>query len=366
MKLLLNDKEIANYLSSVLNLKDLIKDIEIKDEHLESVISWFLLKKEKKIGKGDDILVLSDKLQDKIHHAVSKDLRTYTNKVKETVDIYRKKYYLNIHKHTDFILEKIGEDKVLEYYKNSDLEGFIKSTGLHIDPTSVLVRRKNFNDIKTNCLLRNTVGNESFLVDKLEGNFPFWFIDSGYTNFIEPNKKWHRLVRNHLHTGNLFEAPVDRLGIFNTYPNKWRTSGDKILIIEPGEFAAKIFKINIQEWKYNLEKELEQYTNKKIIFREKTPKKQRSPLYKHLLDEDYYCVVSINSNAATESIWAGIPTITLDRHISNPVSKNKISEINNLYTGSLASWLAMLSYSQFTYDELLSGKAARIVKEYHV
>ena len=107
------------------------------------------------------------------------------------------------------------------------------------------------------------------------------------------------------------------------------------------------------------------YTDKKIVFREKTPKKKRDPLYQHLLDEDYYCVVNINSNAATEAIWAGIPTITLDRHITNSVTKNKLSEINNLYTGPLANWLAMLSYSQFTFDELIDGTALEIIKKYH-
>jgi hypothetical protein len=108
------------------------------------------------------------------------------------------------------------------------------------------------------------------------------------------------------------------------------------------------------------------YTDKKIIFREKKPKKSRAPLYKHLCYEDYFCVISINSNAATESIWAGIPVITLDKHISNPVSRNKLSDINNLYRGSLSNWLSTLSYSQFTYDEIVNGKALEIIKQYHV
>ncbi len=89
-------------------------------------------------------------------------------------------------------------------------------------------------------------------------------------------------------------------------------------------------------------------------------------MYKELCDNDYYCVVSINSNAATESIWAGIPVITLDTHISNPVSRNKLSDIDNLYKGSLSQWLSMVSYSQFTYNELIDGTAVNIVRNYHV
>jgi hypothetical protein len=77
-------------------------------------------------------------------------------------------------------------------------------------------------------------------------------------------------------------------------------------------------------------------------------------------------VININSNAATEAIWAGVPAITLDRHVSNSVTKNSLSDINNLYRGNIANWLCMLSYSQFTYEELLNGTATNILKKYHV
>jgi hypothetical protein len=101
------------------------------------------------------------------------------------------------------------------------------------------------------------------------------------------------------------------------------------------------------------------------VFREKYNKKIRTSLYNHLCDEDYYCVININSNAAVEAIWAGIPAITLATHITNPVSGNAISQINNLPRPHLANWLCMLSYSQFTYEELTNGVATRIIKRYY-
>ena len=228
------------------------------------------------------------------------------------------------------------------------------------------MRRSKFNDHKEDCLIRNTVGNEALLVSKIDNKYPFWFIDSGYTNFLEPNKKWHRLVRSHLHYGTMFEAPVDRLGSFKSFPQPWRINGDKILIVEPGTFAASIFHVDLKTWKYEVESELRKYTDKKIVFREKAPKNVRTNLYKELCDDDYYCVININSNAATESIWAGIPSITLDKHITNPVTRNRLEDINDLLRPNLALWLCSLSYSQFTYDELVDGTAARIIKKYHV
>ena len=110
---------------------------------------------------------------------------------------------------------------------------------------------------------------------------------------------------------------------------------------------------------------MRKYTDKKILFREKAPKRERTNLYQELSNDDYYCVVSINSNAATEAIWQGVPVITLDKHVTNPVSVKNLSDVNNLYRGQLGSWLCMLSYSQFTYEELVDGTAIKILKQYY-
>lgn len=362
MKLLVNDKEIANYLASIVDVYRSINGIKLENRNLAETIKWILEGKNKKKVFDQRI---REKARDKIYSSVAKDLKAYVDKVNQVLENHRSYYYQNIHKHLDYFLKRFNEEEVINNYKQSNINGFIKSVGLHLDPSADLVRRKYFNNINTDCLLRNTVGNEQFLISKIDNKLPFWFIDSGYTNFLESNKKWHRLVRNHLHIGNYFEAPVDRLGNFKSFPRQWRDSGDKILVVEPGLFAASIFHVDIKTWKYKVEEELRKYTDKKIVFREKAPKKQRAPLYKHLLDEDYYCVVNINSNAATEAIWAGVPVITLDKHITNSVSKNSLSDINTLYRGPLANWLAMLSYSQFTYEELIDGTAVNILRTYH-
>jgi hypothetical protein len=209
------------------------------------------------------------------------------------------------------------------------------------------------------------VGNEHIIVDKIDNNLPFWFIDSGYTNFIESNKKWHRLTRNHLHFNNQFIAPADRLKNFTEFPSPWRKEGKKILIVEPGEFAASIMHVEAKSWTESVILELKKHTDRPIEIRSKVNKKSRTSLYKTLMQGDYYCTVSINSNSAVESIWAGIPAITLNKHVSNSVTRNNLAQVNDLYYGPLGDWLAWLSYCQFTYDELMDGTALNIVKEYH-
>ena len=362
MKLLLNDKEIAHFLLSLIDYKEKCSDVQISHRERGIVIEYILTEKAK---KKFDLNKMRKKFKDKIRRAVERDVRNYMNAVKTQLENVRKSNFNTVHKKLDHFINLLGEENILNYYKNHQKQNFVKSVGYSLDTNAAMMRRTKFVDYTDDCLIRNTVGNEELLISKIDNNYPFWFIDSGYTNFLEPNKKFHRLVRNHLHHGDFFEAPVDRLGVFKTFPQQWRTGGEKILVIEPGPFAAGIFHVDLRTWKYKVEEELRKYTDKPIVFREKAPKKTRTRLYKELCNEDYYCVVNINSNAATEAVWAGIPVITLDKHITRPVARHNLSDINDLIRPNLAPWLCMLSYSQFTFDELINGTAAKIIKKYH-
>jgi len=362
MNLLLNDKELANFLISLLDLKTEALNIPIQETHTAEAIAWALIRKDK---KGQMPGKFAPKVVDKVTAGVRSDLEIWKRAAKDLIRNKQKFLQTNMHQQMDYFVDKFGEEFLINAYKHSDKKYFIKSVGLALEPHAKLIRRKNYYNVEENCLLRNTVGNENLLVEKIDKNKPFWFIDSGYTNFIEPNKKWHRIVQNHLHYSNYFTAPPDRLGTLPSFPHEWRTGGDKILIMEPGPFAAAIFHVDIKQWKYNIVKELRKYTDKRIFFRPKINKKVRKDLYKKLLDDDYYCTISINSNSAVESIWAGVPAITLDKHISNPVSVSNISDINNLYRGPLGDWLCWLTYNQFTFDELLDGTAVKLIQRYN-
>jgi hypothetical protein len=307
-----------------------------------------------------------DKFKQKIRQGVTKDLVNWRSQINEVVTKYRKYHFRNIHTRIDYLLNRLNENQVIDRYLKSDVNYFIKTVGQQIDPTAKMIRRQHFIDVNEDCLLRNTVGNENVIVDKIDKNLPFWFIDSGYTNFIEPNKKWHRLVRNHLHFNQSFVAPADRMGTFKSFPRPWRKDGSAILIVEPGEFAANIMHVEAKSWGQQVAAELRKYTDRPIEFRSKTNKKKRTSLYQQLQQGNYYCTVSINSNSAIESIWAGVPAITLNKHVSNAVTRNNLSDINDLYYGPLGDWLAWLSYCQFTFDELMDGTALNIIKKYHV
>jgi hypothetical protein len=368
MKLLLNDKEIINFLEYITvgllsaEEKTELSNIIFEEIELASVIEY--IEEKKQAGKLEKF---KSKIYGKIENAVSDDLRSYLEKIQKILINSREKRSSLIKKKLKYIISKFGEDRLFDLYKNtSGITGFIKSVGLQVDKSGEFKIRSTFTDTKEDCLLRNTVGNEKIIIDKIDYKYPFWFIDSGYTNFLEGKQKtWHRLVRNHMHHSCNFTAPVDRLGMFKQFPRQWRPDGEFILVIEPGPLSASIFHVDMKTWKYEIEKEIRKYSDKPIRFRPKLDKKTRKSLYQELLNEDYYCLININSNAATESIWAGVPVITLDKHITNTISRNAISDINNLLRPNLANWLCMLSYSQFTYDELVNGTALTIIRKYH-
>lgn len=382
MKLLINNKELAHFLCSLINHFEIARNM-VKYDRSES---WNQLKnikreirhyrrwlrKMRNSGEAEQVEEANrarwswGKWPGKYEKVLYRELSAYVGKIWEIMDRRKAQYFDLVHNNMDQIVSALGEQRVLHFYKKSKFKYFVKSTGDSIDPHADYVRRQNFTNFAEDCLVRNTTGNEQLLTKKIDKKYPLWFIDSGYTNFLEPNKKWHRLVRNHIHHDQMFEAPVDRLANFPSFPRPWRESGEKILIIEPGPFAAGIFHVDLKTWKYDVERELKKYTDKKIVFREKAEKKVRTSLVEELRNEDYHCVVSINSNAATEAIWSGIPVITLDRHITTPVSRSKLSDVNNLARPHLARWLCAVSYSQFTKEELYDGTAINILRKYHV
>jgi hypothetical protein len=362
MKLLLNDKEIARFLIALVNVRDSCVDIEMNERHTADQIQWVIEIRDK---PKFNLEKHRDKIKQKIAQGVRKDLKAWMDTINTQITNRKQHLYANIYQHLEIFINKIGQEQILKHYLTHSTQGFIKTVGLQIDPTATMIRRREFVDSTEDCLLRNTVGNENIIVDKINRNLPFWFIDSGYINFVESNKKWHRLVRNHLHFNSQFVAPVDRLKHFKQFPQPWRKDGKKILIVQPGEFAANIMNVDVKSWTENVVKELRTYTDRPIEIRSKINKKTRTSLYKTLVNGDYYCTVSINSNSAIESIWAGIPAITLDKHVSNTVTRSSLSQIDDLYYGPLGDWLAWLSYCQFTYDELMDGTALNIIKKYH-
>jgi hypothetical protein len=254
------------------------------------------------------------------------------------------------------------------YLKNSTTE-FVRAVGKQLSNNPVWTISGDPVPDNHSVVLRNILNNESLLQYRMENQHPFWFIDSGYTNFLTGKKNLHRLVPNHIHhlPGKKTYYPADRLHLLPSMPAPWRQGGDTILVIENSEYHHQLFGTTLEKWKHRVLAELQLHTNLKIEFRPKNlDRKTRDNLYEHLKNSNYYCVITDASCSAIEAVWAGIPIITLNKHISQPVARTAISDINNLYRGPIGNWLCALSYSQFTKKEMFNGTALALIKKYHV
>ena len=301
-----------------------------------------------------------------LNNCLKQDVQEYKDSV---VAEYKKKYRPLIRWLSEnFKNLNVDRDYLLSSYVNSNAKNFVKTLGQQLtDQPTWSLPTDNIPDDQT-VVLRNIINNESVLQHRLQNQLPFWFVDTGYTNFVTGKKLWHRLVENHIHhTPRMEYFPADRLNLLPSMPAPWRDNGDSILVVENSEYHYQMFGTTLSAWRTQVKAELEKYTNRTITFRPKDlDRKTRDSLYDILKNSNYYCVITDASAAAIESVWAGIPIITLGQHISTPVARTDLSDINNLYRGPIGDWLCALSYSQFTEKEMYNGTALRLIKKYHV
>eukprot|EP00899_Mesostigma_viride_P017859 jgi/Mesvir1/26074/Mv26355-RA.1 len=69
-----------------------------------------------------------------------------------------------------------------------------------------------------------------------------------------------------------------------------------------------------------------------------------------------YCIITMNSNAAIESVLGGTPVIVTDEgSMAWDVAVHRVADIFNLYRGDRMQWLYDLSYAQWRSDEITKG-----------
>jgi hypothetical protein len=304
---------------------------------------------------------------DTLNGLLRQDLEEYKDSV---VIEYKKKYRPLIRwLGKNFKNINVDRDYLLSRYINSTTKNFVKTLGQQLTDQPIWVLPGDPISDDQLVVLRNIINNEFVLQHRLANHLPFWFIDSGYTNFLTGKKHWHRLVANHIHHSLSKKSyfPADRLHLLPSMPTPWRNDGDAILVVENSEQHYQMFGTTLSAWREQVRTELQKYTDRAVIFRPKElNRKIRDNLYEHLQKSNYYCVITDASSAAIEAVWTGIPIITLGRHVSTTVARTRLSDINNLYRGPVGNWLCALSYSQFTEKEMYNGTALKLIKKYHV
>jgi hypothetical protein len=300
-----------------------------------------------------------------VNGLIHKELVNHTDKL---ITKYKAQYRPLVHWLADkFPSLAKDNQQLLDWYADPSHTGFTKNIAKHISKENNFVVN---DDYTSNTLIRNIINNEESIRSRILAGREFWFTDTGYTNFIAAKgKPWHRLVHNHIHqTLTHLNFPADRLKLLESMPQPWQTTGDKILVVESSDYHYQMLGADRNSWRDNITNELAKHTDRPVEYRVKNmDRKGRDSVYDLLMSSnDYYCVISDSSAAAVEAVWAGVPIITLNRHITSPIARTQVSDINNLYRGPIGDWLCALTYSQFTKKEMQNGVAWKIIEKYHV
>lgn len=205
----------------------------------------------------------------------------------------------------------------------------------------------------------------------------FYFMDTGYMgNHQSPQnpygwKIYHRIVKNDLQHGDeIIERPGDRFSKLGVTINNWKQGGRKILIAKPDEKPMKFYGLELEQWLDDTIKTIKKYTDRPIVVRDRVKSRADRVItntLKEALDDDVHCLVTFNSNSATESILHGIPAFVLaPSHAALPVASNDLTKIENPYypdKDKVYKWACHLAYGQFHVTELKNGTAKKMLEE---
>lgn len=203
----------------------------------------------------------------------------------------------------------------------------------------------------------------------------FYYMDTGYFgNTPGPHnphgwKLWHRIVANDLQHGEIRPRPADRwqrLGL-RLEP---RRHGSRIIVAAPDEKPCRFYDIDQAQWISDVITRLADLTDRPVIVRQRTANRKERMIHDPLsrvLRDDVHALVTFNSNAAVESIMAGVPAFVLaPTHAAQPVANRDLAHINSPEWPSddkLHAWVCHLAYGQFHRNELEDGTAYRILNE---
>lgn len=204
----------------------------------------------------------------------------------------------------------------------------------------------------------------------------FYFMDTGYMgNMRGPLnpmgwKYYHRIVKNDLQHHELIKRPDDRFRKLAIPLHDWKKGGKKILIAKPDEKPMKFYGLELEEWLQETIDTIKRYTDRPIEIRERVKSRLERTVnstLKEALDDDVHCLVTFNSNSATEAVMYGYPAFTLSpSHAASPVTSQDLSKIETPFYPDkdlVYAWACHLAYGQFHIDELKDGSAWRILNE---
>lgn len=241
---------------------------------------------------------------------------------------------------------------------------FAKGCGGEITASDDFCYEQNSNPIVLRGILKHKIMNRCW-----QDHRDFYYIDTGYFgNGI--NKVYHRIVKNDLQHDAIHNRPSDRWDRMRIALPRQRRRGSRIIVAAPDEKPCRFYGVDRMRWIADTVTELEKHTDRPIMVRERAPLRidriRHDPL-SQVLAQDTHALVTFNSNAAVESVLAGVPVfVTAPTHAAAPVGNKDLGRIEDPYwpeQDKLHAWAYHLAYGQFHVSEIANGQAYRILNE---
>jgi len=186
----------------------------------------------------------------------------------------------------------------------------------------------------------------------------FFYIDHAYFN--RGHGRSYRITRNRYEAGQIRKCPRDRAAALGAEVRPWRKSGRYIIVCPPTEYFMQAH--DCEDWLEKTLTALRGLTDRPIRIREKpVPGEKSVPLAKALATA--HALVTHSSNVAIEAACLGTPVFVAPASAAAPIGCTELDRIEEPTYPDREPWLAHLAYNQFSFEEIRSGEAWRMLLE---
>ncbi len=187
---------------------------------------------------------------------------------------------------------------------------------------------------------------------------------------------YHKVSVNGRHPTAYFQARKhsdERINRFAIRPEPWKTDGRTILVAGMGPKGSRAEGYAPQGWEKEAIALLRKHTGRQILYRPKPNVPHSQPIPGSLMvDKDIpleialrnvHAVVAHHSNAAVEALAMGRPVFVVEG-VALPMGLCDLRKIETpAYPGGRRQWLSDVAWTQWSVEEMASGRAWRYLKD---
>jgi hypothetical protein len=186
----------------------------------------------------------------------------------------------------------------------------------------------------------------------------FYYIDHAY--FSRGHGQSYRVTRNGYEAGPVRECPMDRIQAHDVELEPWQREGSNVLVCPPTDYFMTAH--GCADWLERTLEALQRHTDRPVVVRRKPqPGETVEPLAEAL--SKAHALVTHSSNVAIEAVVAGVPVFVSPSSAAAPMGLTDLSLIESPVYPDRDKWLAHLAYCQFSFEEMRSGAAWRMLLE---